>query len=173
MKRIISILVCVAILASLSSCAFVKDLMTRSVNLLEREKEFVFEDLSITLTTSFMTLDFINDEFSFIWGDGNVTVMGIEVDVGEEMIKEVSTEDYAAVYASELEGVSEDDIGDLNGIPTILYSVDNGDGVFTYLICFYETSDSFWVVMLGSEEDIYEEEYDNICKYAASVQISQ
>ena len=43
MKRIIGIVICVAMIFSLSSCAFFEDILTRSVNIVEKEKVFTFE----------------------------------------------------------------------------------------------------------------------------------
>jgi len=168
MKKIISILVCVAILASLSSCAFARDFFDMSVNVVEKEKSFEYEDFSIMLTTSFLTVDFISEEYSFIWGDGDVTVMGLEVD-----LEGVSAEDYAVAFAENLGYADGECVGELDGIPTIEYEAENDGELFRYLVFVYESADGFWVVIMGSEEDIYEEQYENICKYARSVQISK
>ena len=173
MKRIIGIVICVAMIFSLSSCAFFEDILTRSVNIVEKEKVFTFEDISITLTTDFMTMDFISEDYSFIWGDGDVTVMGMEAFVGKEYMENITAEDYAVVFEDELEGTESDDIGDLNGIPTIKYEAESDGELYRYLVCIYETADGFWVVMFGSEEDIYEKQYENICTYAKSVKISE
>ena len=172
MKKIISIIACTAMLFSLSSCAFVRDLLVMNAFVVARDREFSYEDLSVTLTTDFMTMDFISEDYLFIWGDGDVTVMGTEALLEEDVIGAVSAADYAEIFADNLGITEEDAIGELDGIPTIRYDVFN-DEPYTYLVCIYESSDGFWVVVFGSEAEVYEEHYEEICKYAKSVKIEK
>lgn len=171
MKKIVCTILCAILILSCSACDLAKDIFTKSVSITDAEKVFEHEDFSITLTTGFLTMDFISEDFSFIWGDGIITVMGMEAGIG---VDEITLSEYAEFFSQNLDGVNSVKTDTLdNTIPCVEYSVDNDGEMYSYLTCFYEAKDDIWIILFGAPESDYTKNYESICKYARSAKVSK
>lgn len=79
MRKFLSVLMVICLMFSLCGCAFLRDVADSTVNNDEKVKVFDFEGLSIELTTDFLRMDFISEDYDVIVGDGEITVMGIKM----------------------------------------------------------------------------------------------
>lgn len=167
MKRILSILLCLTFLFSLCGCVFAKDLKDSTVNLVAKEKSFKHEDFNITLTSDFLTMDFVDESYDFIWGTEDITVMGLLVKLDDDILNGITAYDYAIAFCEEMQEPVQ--VKTLDGIPITEYEAENKGNTYKYLVSFYKSSSGIWVVMFGAEPDDYSKHYSELCKYAKSV----
>lgn len=78
MKKVLSVLMVLCLVVSLAGCDFLKDVADSAK--VEEPKTFEFDGISIELTTNFLRMEFISDEYDFIVGDEILSVFGIKVD---------------------------------------------------------------------------------------------
>ena len=169
MKKFIALVLCLSVLFSLCGCSLTKDIVDSTVNTKAVEKEFEHEDFKITLTSDFLTMDFVNEKCDFIWGTEDVTVLGILAELESDVLKNITAADYAKVYCNEVENIDASQLKTLDDIPIVEYEAENDGKTFKYLVSFYKSSKGVWVVMFSAEPDYYSANYDVICKYAKSV----
>ncbi len=163
MRKIISVIACFAILFCLCSCGFDAENLDKLINGEPKVKVFQIDGLYIELNRDFMKMNFISDEYDFIFGDGDVTVLGLY-----SAVEGVTAEEYAEYFYESLEGADPAGVTKVGEVPTVGYtSVD--DEVHRYIVAFYETDGGIWSVTFGGEERSYNERYEDICKYIKSV----
>ena len=171
MKKIISICISLILCLTLCSCDFMQDVMdlAESVGNVQ-SKTFEFDGLTIELTTGFLRMDFISDDYDFVVGDGTVTVLGVKSDHDDTELRDLTVMEYAELFRENMEEVNPTEIQEIDGIPTLQYAVDTDDGEQTFAVMYYKGTDCFWVVCFAAYTDIFPDNYDDICKYAKSVQ---
>lgn len=161
MKKIIAVILVVCMAASLCACnstsnlkGLTSDLKDSVQNLTPEAKTFEFDGVSIDLNTEFISMDFLAEDFAFVVGDGDITVMGFYLS-SEEFGSENTENDFdvktiAAFYrgATAANG-SPTELSEHNGIPYFEYN-DTADGVEqTNLFTFYKTSGDFLVIIFA------------------------
>lgn len=172
MKKIIVCFIAIIMVLSLCACDFAKDLIDSSLNITARAKTFQCGSLSIELNSEFLTMNFIDDSYDFIWGTDEITVMGIFSEFDKETLDNMTALDYATIFRDQIAHVDPTEIADLDGIPTMQYTTTEDDDETTVLIACYEATDGIWVVMFGVDADDYTEYYASICEYAKTVKCS-
>ena len=169
MKKILSVLLVVCMLFSLCGCDFIADIADNVINDEVKPKTFEFEELSIELTTEFLRMDFISDDYEFVVGNGEISVFGMKLPFEETELGEYSVQEFAEYFHSAMEEDKPTEVTQIDGIPTFQYSaVEDGDPQ-TVAVMMYKAKDCFWILLFGGKTDAFNEEYDNICRYAKSV----
>lgn len=170
MKKVISVLLCAVLMLSLCSCQFVQDLADMTQNGTPVAKTFEKDGFSIELDSSFLTMDFISEEYAFIWGNAHTTVMGLFVEYGDILPEGTAVETYAKAFRETLEGVTPSELRTEGGVFMLDYEGDAEDGgVMSILTSFHQAEDGIWIVMYSVPSDEYEERYETLCGYAKSV----
>lgn len=171
MKRLISILICVAMMFSLCACDLVDDIADMTENVQAVPKTFEYNDFTIELTSDFLTMDFVDDEYDFIWGTTQITIMGLLAEMEPDVLENITAFDYATAYREEIKkaNIEPSKIEDLDGIPVMKYTTDSAMGELSVMTAFYKGSQGVWVVLYNVRTDIYDENYKAICQYAKSV----
>ncbi len=166
MKKILALLMTICLIFALCSCTFLKDLSdsTRSAE----PKVFEYDGISIELTTEFLRMDFVSEDFDFVIGNDGLTVMGLKVPF--ENNAEFSAMDYAQSFHSNFTSYNPTQITEIDGIPTFEYVMsDEKDDDLKYAVTFYKGTDCFWVLLFAEDIDDFDEHYADICKYAKTV----
>ncbi len=170
MKKLVLILLCVSMVLSLTACGFSKRIVEAAENKAETVKTFRCDDLSIELTNDFMTMNFIDDTYNFIWGSGDVTVMGLYSEFEDDILQNMDVFEYAQAFRDNLSESDPSEVTLLDTIPTIEHTtIDEKGEKMIYLLAFYKAEHGIWLVTFGAEEDDYSEHYSDICKYAKTV----
>lgn len=169
MKKILSILMVVCLIFSLSACDFAGDVVDSTLNIKADPKTFEFDGLSIELTTDFLRMDFISEEYDFVVGSEDLTVMGIKWPHTETGLGDLPVIEFAKNFRSLMLESNPTSVTEISGVPYMQYSADEGDGEQTIGVTFYKNDDCFWVLCFGAPSENFDKEYDNICKYAKSV----
>ena len=76
MKKFFAVLMVVLLTFSLCGCDFLKDVSDMAQNKVAQAKTFEFDGLSIDLTTDFMRMNFVDEDYDFIVGTVGITIMG-------------------------------------------------------------------------------------------------
>lgn len=169
MKKVLSILMMVCLLFSLCACDFAKDVADSAINSEDKAKTFDFEGISIELTTDFLRMDFISEDYDFVVGDDELTVMGIRMLNSDTGMEEFSVLEFAQNFRSLMEEQNPTRITEIDDIPTMQYnSTDSGEEQ-TVAVMFYKGQDCFWAVCFVTMTDDFHEKYSDICKYAKTV----
>lgn len=159
----------ICLMFSLCGCAFLRDVADSTVNNDEKAKVFDFEGLSIELTTDFLRMDFISEDYDVIVGDGEITVMGIKMLNEETQLGDLTVMEFAQNFRSQMEANNPTEITEIDGIPTMQYVSTEGDDVQKIAVMYYKASDCFWILCFAVEADDFAENYNDICKYAKTV----
>lgn len=172
MKRIISVLLVLVLCVGLfCGCDTLTDVLDSTEA--EKAKTFEFEGLSIELTTDFLRMNFVAEEFDFVVGNEEIAVMGLKVPADDMDLSDVTALDYAKTVHSGMEEQNPTEVTELGGIPTFQYeALSDEDELQRFAVMFYKGNNCFWVVMFGAETDDFAENYDEICKYAKTVKCS-
>lgn len=169
MKKFLCVLLAAVLFVTLCGCSFLKDVGDLAANDVAQDKTFEFDDLSIELTTDFLRMEFLEDEeWDFVVGSEKITVMGLKEDVEEDLAQEITVTDYANAFRSILE-VDSTEIIEKEGIPMMQYTADGDNGKNTINVAFYKGTNCFWTVCFGTKAGDFDENYDEICKYAKTV----
>lgn len=168
MKKVLAVLMVICIALSLCGCTFLKDVADSAK--IEEPKTFEFEDISIELTSRYLRMDFISEDYDFIVGNEEVTVMGLKVEAEEDVFELMTVRDYAVSFHSLLEADNPTEVTEIDGIPTMQYNSYTDDGKKqTTAVMFYKGSDCFWVITFTSVTEKFDDNYSDICKFAKSV----
>ena len=100
MKKILALILVACMAFSLCACDFAKDLADSTLNIKAQAKTFDFDGISIELTTDFVRMDFISDEYDFIVGTETLTLMGIKVENEGSALDEIPVKDFAENFRS-------------------------------------------------------------------------
>ena len=169
MKKIFSVVIVLVLCLSLCGCAFMRDIADSSMNIKEKAKTFQFDGLSIELTTDFLQMDFISEDYDFIVGNEDLTVMGIKMPNGETDIGDYTVDEFAEHFRNMMIDSNPTEIIKIDGIPSMQYTSNDGDDTQTVGVMYYKGSDCFWILCFATESDDFVENYNDICKYAKSV----
>lgn len=161
MKKILSVLLIFVMCFSLCGCAFLGDVMDMSEK--EKAKTFEFDGITIELTTKFLRMDFISEDFDFTVGNEIITVIGKKFNADE--LGDPTVLEFAEYYTLLLKDNNPSPVTEIEGIPTTGYTAED----HTFLLAYYKGSDSFWIISFGTLSTDYQSNYDNICNYAKSV----
>lgn len=164
MKRLICLIL--AMLLSLSLCACdaaenVLDTLTKA-----KPKTFTVDALTLELTDDFFRLDMLAKDFDFAIGSEDITILGTNMgDAGD-----MSAWDFAVALREGMGSETVTEVADLEGIPTMLYTVMDDDGEeMTFMYAIYIASDGLWLLQFGFESEDFEELYPLVKQYACSV----
>ncbi len=169
MKRMVSIITVALLLLSLCACDFLKDAADMVENEEAKPKTFAFDGISIELTTDFLRMDFISEEYDFIVGDDVLAVMGMKVAFDDIDISNYTVKEFAENFHQAFEENNPTDLTDLDGIPVFQYRVIDEEDDQTMAVTFYKAEDCFWLVMFGADTTDFEGVYADVCRYAKSV----
>ena len=161
MKKIIAVILVVCMAASLCACNstsnlkdLTSDLKDSVQNLKPEAKTFEFDGASIDLNTDFLRMEFLEENFEFVVGDGDITVMGFYLSA-EEFGVENADENFsvttlAAFYrgATAANG-SPSELSEHSGIPYFEYTETADGEEQTNLFTFYKTSEDFLVIIFA------------------------
>lgn len=169
MKKALSILMVVCLMVSLCACDFLEDVADSAMNMEAEAKIFDFEGISIELTTDFLRLDFIDDDYEFIVGDEVLTVMGIKTLYEGTDLEDLTVLEFADNFRSLMEADNPTEITEMDGIPTMQYTGSDSEGEVTCAVMYYKASDCFWVVCFATSTEDFDGMYGDICRYAKTV----
>ena len=169
MKRILAFILAACMAFSLCACDFAKDVADSTLNIKAKAKTFEFDGISIELTTDFMRMDFISDEYDFIVGTETLTLMGIKVENEGSALDEIPVKDFAENFRSLILSSNPTEITLIDDIPTMQYTASEDGDEQTIAVMFYKGSDCFYVLCFGASSDTFKEQYKDICKYAKTV----
>ena len=165
MKKLLALFMAICLVFSLCSCTFLKDVSDSGG--IEKPKIFEFDGISIELTTDFLRMDFISEEYDFVIGNDGLTVMGMKVPFEDNT--DISVMDYAETFHSAFSSYNPTKITQIEDIPTFQYVIRDKDDDLRAAVTFYKGTDCFWVILFTEETDDFNEHYSDICKYAKSV----
>lgn len=172
MKKVLAILMAFAMIFCVCGCNFAKDIKDKMDNDVPQPKTFEDTGISIELTTDFLRMDFVDEDYDFIIGNEIITIMGEKWSNNETGFEEFGLYEFAEYYRLLFESVNPTIVSDMEGIPTIKYTTTKKDGGdITAAVMFYESADSFWAVTFATDSDEFLKNYDDICKYAKSVKV--
>lgn len=150
MKKLLAFALTICMLFSLTGCNLVADLSDSVNNTTPTEKTFDFDGLSIDLNTDFLRMEFIDDSFDFIVGDGDVTVMGIKVPFEGEDYSNITALDYAELFRDALTENAPTEVTSVSDIPQFEYATAQDDGAEqTNMVTVFKAEDCFWVVQFA------------------------
>jgi hypothetical protein len=167
MKKVIAVLICIGFVFTLCGCTFLKDVADSAG--IEKPKVFEYEGVSIELTTDFFRMDdLLSEDYDFVIGDGDVTVMGIKAvldDAGQ-----TTPDEFAELYRSVISQQNPTEVTTLDGIPTFQFVMkENEEDDLKVAVMFYKGSGPIWVVTFATDVEDFNEHYDDICKFAKTV----
>lgn len=171
MKKVISVLLVLVLCTGLfCGCDTLEDVIDSTKT--EKAKTFEFEGISIELTTDFLRMDFIDENFDFVVGNEEIAIMGLKVPFEDSDFSNITTLDYAESLQSAMVSQNPTEVTELDGIPTMQYEDFGDEELQRMAVMFYKGSDCFWLIIFGTEADDFAECYDEICKYAKTVKCS-
>lgn len=170
MKKLLSVLMAVCLMLSLCGCNFLKDVADMSANGTPKTKTFEFDGLSIELTTDFLQMDFIDEEYDFIVGSEKLTITGIKMLHSDTQFQDFTVSEFADYFRFSMDIENPTELTDLDGIPTMQYTAPSDDGEDQRVaMMYYKADDAFWILCFVTPADKFEGMYDKICKYAKTV----
>lgn len=168
MKKIFAVLLAFCLLFTLVGCDFIKDVADSTK--IEESKVFDFDGISIELTTDFLRMDFVSEDYEFIVGNEDLTIMGIKIPNSETEMSQLTVTEFAENFRSLLMQNNEvTEIAEMDEIPTMQYCEDSDEGEQTVAMMYYKATDCFWIVCFAAFSDEFDDMYDDICKYAKTV----
>ncbi len=169
MKKVLVILVSLCLALSLCACNFVKDIADMAANDKATQKTFEFEGISIELTTDFLRMDFVSEDYEFVVGDENIALFGMKIDFEESDLSNYSALEFAKYFRDLMSEDNPTEVAEVEGIPSMQYvSTEDGEEQ-TIILMFYKASDCFWILGFGVSSSDYEEFYPEIKGYAKTV----
>lgn len=153
MKKLLAFALAICMLFSLTGCSFITDLSDSVNNIIPDEKTFEFEGVSIKLNTDFLRMEFVDEDYDFIVGDGDVTVMGQKVPLNELELEfgDIDAKRYAELCLESLAVNYEcTELSEHKNIPYFEYVTGyEDDEKQINLTVFYETSDAFLIMVFA------------------------
>lgn len=172
MKKLFAILLTLSLMFAVCGCDFLKDAADLAANPIAQAKTFEVEGISIDLTTDFLQMDFVNEDYDFIIGDKTLTIMGEKFLNSETELGEFTVNEFAEYHRFLLEKINPTELSDLGGIPTMQYTTSSDDGGnITAAVMYYKAEDCFWVITFAADSEKFSKIYDDICEYAESVEV--
>lgn len=169
MKKTLSILMAVCLLFSLCGCTFLKDVTDFALNDEAVAKTFRFDGISIELTTDFLRMDSLKENYDFVVGTDTLSVLGLKMPDAETGLRDFTVREYAENFHSLVEELGPDEVTEIDGIPMFKYRDTDEDGEMTLALTFYRGSDCFWIIFFSAETENFDGFYSDICKYAKTV----
>ena len=122
MKKILAvILALVCFMMCLSGCTFLKDVTDLVLNDEAKAKTFEFDGISIELTTDFLRMDSLKEDYDFAVGSETVSVLGLKMLDSETEMGNASVKEFAEEFHSLVEELGAEEITEIDGIPTFKY----------------------------------------------------
>ncbi len=166
MKKVIALFTVICLMTTLCGCALLKDIVDSTGR--EKPKTFEFDGVSIELTNQFFRMDFLSEDYDFVVGTDDITVMGVKAVVEDN--EEIPVIDYADFYRTAIAYKNPTEITEIDDVPTFQCVMDDEDGEDTRVaVMFYKGTDCFWVIFFAADTDDFSENYNDICKYAKTV----
>ena len=169
MKKVLSVLGAVCLLFSLCGCNGFKDITDFALNDEAMAKTFEFDGISIELTTDFLRMDSLKEDYDFAVGTKTLSVLGLKMPDSETEFGDFTVKEYAENFHSLVEELEPDAVTEIEGIPTFKYRYIDEDGEMTLALTFYRGSDCFWIIFFSADTDNFDGLYSDICKYAKTV----
>ncbi len=169
MKRVVSVLLAVCLLVCFGGCAFVSDIADMAGNEVAKSKTFDLEGVTIVLTTDFLRMDFISEEYDFIVGNDQLTVLGTRLPHEETAAGDMTVAEFAAYFRDLMADSAPTPLTLLDGIPTMQIRVVDEEDDQTMAMMFYEGTDCFWMLCFSAATADFQALYGDICRYAKSV----
>ena len=167
MKKIFAILLASCLLLSLCGCDFVKDVADSMEE--EQSKVFEFDGVSMELTNKFLRMDFVDEDYAFIVGNGTLTIMGTKVAMEGTDLADLDIGTYAERFRSLLEVDNPTPISVEDGIPSLQYRVAEDSVDQTCAVMFYKGTTHFWAICFVTDTDVFDANEADIWKYAKTV----
>lgn len=162
MKKLVAVVLTVGLLFSLGACTFLKDVQDLGKGDVT-EKVFEFDDVSLTLSSDFIRMGFIDESYDFIVGNEVVAVYGLKAPFEDTELAEYTVAEYAELFSDQLE--YDATVSMVGEIPTVEYGEDD----MKMITAFYKGDTCFWVIMFGVATEEYDASYPDICNYIKSV----
>lgn len=169
MKKVLAVLLSLCLALSLCACNFVKDIADMAASGEATAKTFEFEGISIELTTDFLRMDFVSEDYEFVVGDENVSVFGMKIDFEETDLSDYSALEFAKYFRDLMSEDNPTEVIEIEGIPSMQYASNEDGEEQTIVLMFYKASNRFWIISFGVSSSDYEEFYPQIKGYAKSV----
>ncbi len=171
MKKLFAVIVVVCLLLSFGGCDFLRDVADSTKD--EQPKTFDFDGISIELTTQFLRMDFINEDYDFIVGNDTVCIMGFEIPTDDTDLGDLTVLEFAQYFRTLMEEDNPTEVSEMDGIPTLQYTALSDDGEEqTMAVMFYKADDCFWAVCFACATEKFDAAYADICQYAKSVTVA-
>lgn len=133
-------------------------------------KTFTIEGMQITLTDNFTEENY--EEYTSCYDSKNVAVFTLKEDFSlfEGGGENYSIEEYADLV-EKANGLSDDTLEYIKGIPCLNYDFTNPDYNITYsnLTFLYKSDNAFWIVQFTSEKNKFDEYSAQMAEWAESV----
>ena len=172
MRKIFATLMAVYLIFSLCGCDFLKDVSDKAANDVAKPKTFEMDGVSIELTTDFLQMDFVDEDYDFIIGDETLTIMGEKWLNSDTELGDFTVQEFAEYHRFLLEKVNPTILNDMDGIPTMKYTTSkNKDEDITAAVMYYKADDCFWIITFACNSDEFLKIYNDICEYAKSVKV--
>lgn len=167
MKKVLSLFFVFAMLFSLTSC--LPDEAKSG-----KAKTYTVEELSITLTDSFMRMSSIAPDFTDCYGATDATVFfqketfeSLEA-TGDETVDQYAEAVREASSASDVSEILHED-----GVTYFEYSGESEGDTFKYFAAMFKGPDAFWLVQFACEDTVYEEYKPYFIDWAKTVEFSE
>lgn len=133
-------------------------------------KIFTAEDMQITLTEKFSEIEF--EGYTSCYDSNDIAVFTLKEDFSlfEGGGENYSLEDYAELVKIN-NGLTDDSLGTIDGLPYIEYEAQNPDNNITYyyVTFMYKTDNAFWIVCFTTEVSNSEKYIPQFIDWAKSV----
>ena len=166
MKKIVSVLLVLAALLALSSCALIGKVYDKA------PATFTSNGLTITLTEAFAETDVEN--YTVCLASKAVVVLGLKEAFSlQEGFEDLTLDEYAVLARQSNASKSPSEISKENGLTSFEYSFFNAEKnqTYKYFTVMLKGSDAFWMVQLACEESVYEEHKPYMIEWAKSIQV--
>ncbi|MBQ7045847.1 MAG: hypothetical protein IJN65_05075 [Clostridia bacterium] len=171
MKKVLSVLLVFCLMLSLCGCAFLRDVADMDKR--EEPKIFEFDDVSMELTTKYLRMDFVSEDYEFIVGNQELTIMGSKVEFDDTDLQELTVSEFAEHFRSLMLDDNPTEIYQIDGIPTMQYTATGDDSKEqTATVKYYKSDESFWIICFVTFSEDYEDLSGDIEKFAKSVKFS-
>ncbi len=167
MKKILSMLLTFCLLLSLCGCTFLSDVAEMGEK--EEPKTFEFDDVSIELTTKYLRMDFISEDYEFVVGNTELSIFGTKVEHDETDLQKLTVLEFAEYFRGLMLSNNPTEISEIDGIPTMQYIATEDSKEYTNVVKFYKSDDSFWMISFVILSEKYDDMSDDIRKFAKTV----
>lgn len=167
MKKILSAFLVFCLLLSLCGCTFLSDVADMGEK--EEPKIFEFDDISMELTTKYLRMDFVSEDYEFIVGNDVLTIMGTEVEFEDTDLAKLTVIEFAEYFRGLMVDNNPTEISEIDGIPTMQYTAISDSKEQTATIKYYKSDESFWIICFVIDSKNYEDLSDDIKKFAKTV----